>query len=213
MKKIFLLIAAVFFVLSISSARDGFAAIYKYIDKDGVVCFADDLQSVPEKYRVTAVIFSGEMKGEPKLSAKGAETHDEGLSAAPAVRDASSLPAREEKPFSKRLANTIIIMTVLVVMYVVLERLKEVIESSKYHKLVSLARIALSAVAVLYLVFAHVSDVIHGVAGIGKSVEEVKEQSAKKGRNTAKALKTLDALLGSAEKERVASSPASENNE
>ena len=213
MKKIFLISVAALFVLALFLARDGFAALYKYVDKDGVVCYADDLQSVPEKYRAKAAIFSGELKEGPNLTAGREEKQNAMLSAAPAAEDTSSLPAREEKPFSKRLANTIIVMTVLVVIYVVLERLKEVIESIKYDKLVSFARIGLSAAAVLYLVFAHVNDVIHGVAGVGKSVEEAKEQSARKGRNAAKALKTLDALLDSAEQEQGPSSPAPENKE
>jgi hypothetical protein len=213
MKKMFLISVAVIFILSLFLARDGYAALYKYVDKDGVVCFADDLQSVPEKYRPKAVIFSGELKNEPKLTSGQQETHDVMLSASPAVGDASSPPLREKKPFSKRLANTIIVMTVLVVIYVVLERLKEVIESIKYDKLVSVARIGLSAVAVLYLVFAHVNDVVHGVAGVGKSVEQAKEQSASKGRKAAKAIKALDALLESSEKEQGPSSPASENKE
>lgn len=213
MKKIFLISVAVIFVLSLFFARDSFAVLYKYIDKDGVVCFADDLQSVPERYRAKTTILSGELKEGPKLTAGGEEANDVMLSASPAVGDASSPPLREEKPFSKRLANTIIVMTVLVVIYVVLERLKEVVESIKYDKLVSFARIGLSAAAVLYLVFAHVNDVIHGVAGVGKSVEEAKERSATKGKNAAKAIKTLNALLESAEKEQGPSSPASENKE
>ncbi len=213
MKKMFLLAVAAFFVLALFLARDGFAALYKYVDKDGVVCYADDLQSVPEKYRPKAVIFSGELKEGPKLTAGRQETNDEQLSAAPAVGDTSSLPMREEKPFSKRIANTILVMTVLVVVYMVLERLKEVIEYRKYDKIVYLARIGLTAFAVLYLVFAHVNDVVHGIAGVGKSVEQVREQSARKGKNAGEALKTLDALLESAEKEKGASSPASENKE
>jgi hypothetical protein len=135
------------------------------------------------------------------------------LSASPAVGAASSPPLRQEIPFSKRLANTIIVMTVLVVIYVVLERLKEVIESDKYNKIVSVARIGLSAAAVLYLVFAHVNDVIHGVSRAGKSVEQAKEQSARKGRNAAKAIKAMDALFESADKEQGPSSPAPEKNE
>ncbi len=216
MKKMFLISVAVIFIPALFLARDGFAALYKYVDKDGVVCFADDLQSVPERYRAKSIIFSGELKGGPKLTAGREETHDEMLSAAPAVRDYSlpeTAPVREEKPFSRRLANTIIVITVLVVIYVVLERLKEVIESNKYYKIVSVARIGLSAAAVIYLVFAHVNDVIHGVAGVGKSVEQVKEQSATKGKSAAKAIKALDALMESAEKEQGPSSPAPEKNE
>jgi len=212
MKKMFLISVAVIFVLALFLARDSFAVLYKYVDKDGVVCYADDLQSVPEKYRPKAVIFSGELKNEPKLTSGRQETHDVMLSASPAVGDASSPPLREEKPFSKRLANTIIVMTVLVVIYVVLERLKEVVESRKYDKIVPLARIGLSAVAVLYLAFAHVNDVIHGVAGVGKSVEQAKERSATKGKNAAEAIKALDAFLESAEKEQGPSSPAPEKN-
>jgi hypothetical protein len=213
MKKIFLISVAVIFVLGLFLARDSFAVLYKYIDKDGVVCFADDLQSVPERYRAKSIIFSGELKEGPKLTAGREEANDVMLSASPAVGAASSPPLRQEIPFSKRLANTIIVMTVLVVIYVVLERLKEVIESDKYNKIVSVARIGLSAAAVLYLVFAHVNDVIHGVSRAGKSVEQAKEQSARKGRNAAKAIKAMDALFESADKEQGPSSPAPEKNE
>ncbi|HLE42316.1 MAG TPA: hypothetical protein VI956_12520 [Nitrospirota bacterium] len=216
MKKMFLISVAVIFILGIFLVRDSFAVLYKYVDKDGVVCFADDLQSVPERYRPTAVIFSGELKDEPKLTSGHQGAQDEQLSSAPAVPDYSlSAAARadEEKPFSRRLAKTIMIITVLVVLYVVLERLKEVIEYKKYDKIVYLARIGLSAFAVIYLVFAHVNDVIHGVAGVGKSVEQVKERSATKGKNAAKAIKTLNALMESADKEPGPSSPASEDKE
>lgn len=36
--------------------QDSLAAIYKYVDENGNVCFTDSLQAVPEKYREKAII-------------------------------------------------------------------------------------------------------------------------------------------------------------
>jgi hypothetical protein len=50
------------FVLAIvlSAASSSFAAIYKYIDNNGIICFSNDLQSIPEQCRATAKIVSGD---------------------------------------------------------------------------------------------------------------------------------------------------------
>lgn len=202
-----------FFVFCTFTARDSFAVIYKYVDRNGVICYSDDLQSVPETYRPKAVIVSGELKGEPKLTAGREDTHDERFVAAPPVGGASLPTTRKEKPFSRRVANTIIMMTILVVIYVVLDRLKEVIESKNYVKAVHLARIGLTAVAVLYLVFAHVDDVVRAFGAAGTKVEEVKKQSEKKGKNAAKAFKSLDELTEAVYQAQKTPHPESEKKE
>jgi hypothetical protein len=57
--------------LALLFARESFAAFYKYVDDKGVVSFADNLQSVPEKYRATAVVINdGTSDDEAKTATK-----------------------------------------------------------------------------------------------------------------------------------------------
>ena len=67
-------------ILCVLSAGPGFAAIYKYVDKNGTPSFVDSLEAVPEKYRKDAVRVSGRTEGQEKQSGKEAkpETPDEG---------------------------------------------------------------------------------------------------------------------------------------
>jgi hypothetical protein len=52
------------FVLAIvlSDASSSFAAIYKFIDNNGIICFSNDFQSIPEQCRATAKIVSGDQE-------------------------------------------------------------------------------------------------------------------------------------------------------
>jgi hypothetical protein len=56
------------FVIAVvlSAASNSFGAIYKYIDKNGIISFADDLQSIPAQSRATATIVSGEREEQRK---------------------------------------------------------------------------------------------------------------------------------------------------
>jgi hypothetical protein len=44
--------------------QDASSEIYKYKDKNGIECFTDSLQSVPEQYREKAVIIHGQTEKE-----------------------------------------------------------------------------------------------------------------------------------------------------
>ena len=56
------LILVIVLAMVLSATSNSFAAIYKYIDNNGIICFADDLQSIPEQCRATAKIVSGEQE-------------------------------------------------------------------------------------------------------------------------------------------------------
>src|SRR3990170_8794848 len=62
MKKIAILSAVLFVSVGFfaGTVQDCFAATYKFVDKNGQVGFADDLQAVPEPYRATAVLIGGD---------------------------------------------------------------------------------------------------------------------------------------------------------
>jgi len=46
---------AVSFLMSV---RDAMAEIYRYLDDNGIICFADQQEVIPEKYRGRAVVVS-----------------------------------------------------------------------------------------------------------------------------------------------------------
>jgi hypothetical protein len=58
-----IVIIGLVFLFGFLSAQQSSAAIYKYVDKDGLITLVDDLQSVPEEYRASAKIVSGEASG------------------------------------------------------------------------------------------------------------------------------------------------------
>jgi hypothetical protein len=57
-----LLMTGLLLISGLSVTSTAFAAIYKYVDKNGMIYFADDLQSIPAQYRAAAKIVSGEAK-------------------------------------------------------------------------------------------------------------------------------------------------------
>lgn len=91
MKRSFILSAVLIAVVGLFISPYCFAATYRYVDKNGQVGLADDLQMIPEPYRATAVLISGEAKegeGTPgpaaaPAQAAGAGTQQAAVPAAP----------------------------------------------------------------------------------------------------------------------------------
>lgn len=209
MRKMPFLFALTFVMFGLLAARDGFAVIYKYVDKNGVVCYADDLQSVPETYRTKAVIVSGELKEDEKRKAgRPAGMNGENEETATMLaKEHSSSAASVKSPLGVRLSRSLTILAAFVIIYIALGKIREL---ETHERAVSLARITLGAAISLYLVFAHVDDVIHAFSRAGDKVEEVKKQSEQKGEKAAKALKSLDALTEAIQKAQQ-SPPEKEN--
>ncbi len=186
--------------------QEAFAAIYKYVDNDGLVNFADDLQSVPPAYRSTAKIVGGEPEAEGKAvtprnnqtPAPAADVTPKSPSIeAPAPDPEASAPAvsREEKEsFRKKVITSIVVVVSAVFAFIILGIL-----DTDYRKVVSIVRIVLLWGMTIYLIYAHAGDVFHLFGSMGNQIESVQKQSEEKGKKAAKAVKALNALIEQAE--------------
>lgn len=206
MRKFALLFAVLYCFPGLSFVPDSYAAIYKYVDKQGIVCFADDLQSVPEKYRSKAVIVEGEAKEDPEKPQSLAINNDnkaEEQSAANAP--AETLQIRGPRPLSLRLMISAAVSLAALLIFILLTKQAGLKENKKVHAII---RASLISLVSLYLIIAHVKDVmtIFGIAG--KTVNDVQQQSAEKGKRAAQAIKTIDALFEQAQKAQEASHAA-----
>lgn len=191
--------AAIVFVLffclgSTVFVRNSHAAYYKYTDKDGVICFADNLQVIPEQYRAQAVIVETEAKDDEIKAAGGG----------PAVCNTETAPAavagqegKGPRPLSTRLMISGAVGLGALLIFVVISSQAELKENKK---LLSLVRGALMAVVSLYLVVAHTGDVMTIFGAAGKTVEKAQRQSEEKGKKAAQAMKSLNALFEEAQK-------------
>ena len=203
MKKIVILAVVFYCLFATALVPSSRAAIYKYYDKDGIICFANDLQVIPERYRASAVIVKGEAKEEPAKTQTPA--------AVDSVREQPAAPAPEspQKPvahsLSYRLAvsGCVVIASLLVFMII---RRQAALKENK--KMISLIRNALIGMISLYLLIAHGNDVMTMVGRAGSAMDSVQQQSAERGKKAAQTLKKLDVLFDEAQKaEEVKNQP------
>ena len=196
MKKIVIMAVVIHCLFAIVFVSYSMAVIYKYVDKDGNLCFADDLQVIPKQYRAAALIVQEESKDEPakaRIPAAADSGREQSISTT-----AQDIPQKHAVlSFSDRLmiSGCIIIGTILVI-YI----LRNQAALKKNEKLTSIICNALIVITSLYLVIAHVKDAITVVGLAGNSLGNVQQQSAEKGRKAAQAIKKLDALFENAQK-------------
>jgi hypothetical protein len=208
MKKVGMLSAVLFAVLGMVAVQAGFAATYKFIDKNGQVGFADDLQMVPEPYRATAVLISGEAtegqgnsastavpgKPVPALSGLNAQQAPATPAFVPAPSPAAQARPQPEKglPFSLRLAVSIAVVIATILLSVFLDKVGALHGQART---IHILRVSLTWLVVIYLVAAHAKDVWTIFKVAGHQVQSVSAESAKKGEKAAKAIQALDAAM------------------
>jgi hypothetical protein len=178
-----------------------FAAIYKYIDKDGMVYFADDLQSIPPEYRTKAKIVSGEDKEENK-----GQTNQNRQSVQAETKKTEVITGTtSEKPFIEKkegsdsfgrraMVSAIVVVSALFV-FVILRIL-----DADHKKPVAITRVVIIWGVSVFLLYAHAGDVLAVFSSIGSKIENTHQQAQEKGKKAAKAVKALDALLEQAER-------------
>ncbi len=194
MKKICMFFAVVLCLGGMVVVRDSQAAFYKYVDKDGVVCFADDLQVIPEQYRAKAVIVQNESK-DVDVKPAGLEPK---MEAAPSASEAKP-EVRRPRPLSIRLMISAAVGLGAFLIFVVVSRQ---LEEDK--KALSIVRGSLLAGVSIYFIVAHAGDVMTLFGLTGKAVEEVERRSEEKGKKAARAIKSFDALFEEAQKAQKA---------
>ncbi len=207
MKKIVIMIIVLHCLFAIVSVPYSMAAIYKYIDKDGIICFADDLQVIPERYRASAVIVGGESK-EDTAKAQMPTAADSGRE--------QSLSTAQERPqksathsLSYRLTVSGCVIFGSFLVFIIISNQAAV---KKNKKLTSTVRNSLIGIIFLYLLTAHVKDVITIFGMAGNALDNVQQQSEEKGRKTAQAIKKLDGLFDGVQKTGEGKNQPNENN-
>jgi hypothetical protein len=193
MKAFFMLVLVV--VLGFLATSDAFAAIYKYTDKDGMITLADDLQSIPEQYRATAKIVSGEVEEKKKPSL---QTQTPAQSEVKQVAPEPSL-AQEKGPidgikessfFSNRILISVIVVVSALFLFVILGMFDE-----DHKKTIKIIRVVILWGLSIYMLYAHAMDVVHLFSQARGKIEAVQEESAEKGRKTGRKIKELNAVM------------------
>ena len=209
MRITFLFILCLCCVFVFLLAQSSYAAIYKYLDKDGLICFANDLQSIPEQYRATAKIVSGEADQEIRTPPQNQQTSEQ-----PAENGQQASSTALERPgvqqngavfFSKPMLLSTIVVVSAVFAFMILGILKD-----DHKKTVVIARIALLWAVTVYLLYMHAGDAIRLVRTAGSTIEDAKHRSEEKGEKAAKAIKALNELV---QESGQASSPESAEGE
>ena len=192
-------VPGIFLAACLFAAQDGYCAIYKYLDTDGLVNFADDLQSIPVQYRAFAIIVSG--GPEPGAVSAGSSTTpartnmvQKEVIAAGDHQDASvevaSAPEKKRKPFAWRATVSAIIVVTVMFLFTLMRILDH-----DNKKSVAVARVVLLWVMTVYLLYAHVGDVLRAVGLMGDSVQSVRGASEEKGRKAAAAIKSMQQFM------------------
>ncbi len=196
------LVFGVVCVLVLLSVQDSFAAIYKYVDQDGLINFADDLQSVPPQYRATAKIVSGEAQ---EQSLPGPSVHGESKAQAGAVMQepasAEGTVGLNDKQKStgtlaqtgfigKRALTSVIVVVSTIFAFIILGVL-----DTDNKKAVTVVRIVLLWGTTVYLLYAHAGDVVRIFGRMDNEIESIKQQSDEKGKKAARAVKSLNTMV------------------
>jgi len=196
-----LLMLAVVCGLGLLSSENCCAAIYKYVDNEGIINFADDLQSVPEQYRATAKIVSGEAveklpavssrQGQPRMKAGTAAPEPE-PAAAPVVQDEKQKSADASRAagfFGRKAVTSVMVVVSAVFAFIILG-----VFHTDHKKVVAVVRITVLWGTAVYLIYAHAGDVVRVFSAVGNRVDSVQRKSEEKGRKAAKAVKALNSL-------------------
>jgi hypothetical protein len=189
----FMIALVAMFVMFASS--NGFAAIYKYIDENGQVSIADDLQSIPEQYRETAVIVSGAVEEEEQkplyrnLPQKPLETRPVSTALSP-VREPSTVEDIKTSFSMNKVMISLLVVVSAVFAFVVLGIL-----DADHKKSVKIVRVAILWGMSVYLIYAHAGDVGRLFRSTKDNFDSAQQESVEKGEKAAKALKEMNALI------------------
>ena len=184
------------FVLAIvfSATSNSFAAIYQYIDKNGILCFADDLQAIPEQCRATAKIVSGEQEEESKSAIqKQPQVQEEakpGAAASSTEREKVSIGGYVKILFSGRVLISVIVVVSGLFAFVILGIL-----DADHKKGIKIVRLVILWGMSVYLIVAHAGDVVNIFRTIEGKVDAVQRESEEKGKKAAKTMKEINAFI------------------
>jgi hypothetical protein len=178
------------------------AVTYKYTDKAGMLCFADDLQSIPEQYRSQAVLIEGQADEDKPVTTPSGTVVPAVMQPAivtpsteqpePETVSQPLLPVSSDGPLSIRLLITGGLGAGLLLVVALLGRM---LAGERHEQVRTYIRTGATALFLVYLAYAHGRDLLTMVRMAGSAVDEVQRKSAEKGQKAADGIKRLDALF------------------
>jgi hypothetical protein len=195
MKRKALIVPVLVLVLCLAAVSESFAAIYKYVDKQGMISFADNLQSIPQEYRASAVLMGDGQEAVQKTAPTN--TAPEQRTAAP-MRVVPA-PPLQEKPWSdgikKSFFNNRVLISIGVVVSALFAFIILGILNADHKKSIRIVRVVILWGASLYLLVAHAGDVVGLFKSVDSSIDSAKRESEEKGKKAARALKEMNSLM------------------
>ncbi len=192
------------------SVQVSHAAIYKYVDKDGLINFADDLQSIPASLRGTAKVVSGEPEEtSAMIPTKKEQTNVQAGASIPEAAPTAALTAvsaagqEKQRPvesqgktvfFGKRALTSVIFVVSTVFAFIILGILE-----LDNKKIVTVLRVVLIWGMTVYLIYVHAGDVVDLFSTMGDSMQSLQNKSDERGKKAARTIKSLDAIMDQAE--------------
>jgi hypothetical protein len=204
MRTKFLLPFSLCCIFVLLSAQHSYAAIYKYLDRDGLVSITNNLQSIPAQYRASAKVVSDDTDQESHQSIQNPQTPGQSNgnhAQVPVIAHDKVVDTRDESSFfSNRLLLTTIIVVSAGFAFVILGILK-----TDHKKAITVARISMLWAVALYILIAHAGDAVRMIRTVSGTFDDVKHQSEEKGKNAAKAVKAMNKLV-----EQVGETPSTD---
>jgi hypothetical protein len=196
--------ALLFLVLLGFGGRPAFADIYKYVNEQGEISFADNLESVPERYRATVVNVT------PLEDQNQVQQPQTEQPVQPGTRTAQNIASTQERmTFTTRLFMTVVLIFVSIVVLVAINKTGSFKGRAK---VLPAVRIALACLLLVYLVMAHGKDVTILFTMAGNKIGAVKEKQAQRGKKAGEAIKAFNTLMEAAGKQPPPSQEEEQNN-
>jgi hypothetical protein len=191
-KRTVLFVVLVLTVFSALGVREATAVFYRYTDEKGIVNITDNLQVIPEQYRSSAVMVSDGEPERPAVSSKK-KSPEESTAAAPEE------PKQEKhgRSLADRLLLSGCITGVGIAVFIMLGKLYL---PEQHRKFVPKARAAVIIVLSLYLVTAHLGDILRLAGMAWGTVESARDDARDRGKSAAKTVKKIDTILDGAER-------------
>ncbi len=200
MKRHLLFAATLFCMIGILYAGDGFAALYKYSNKDGTIGFTDNLQSVPEESRKTAVLVKTTVQ-KPRNDREDPRHGIDKEDASAAALHPASVPMDGKKAggktrFSIRVLRSLfVILGVAVIMLLISKYLPRYRHGNDLKKVIHAVNGTLIALVSLFVIYSHARDVVTLFTKTGNAIENRKGEAREKGEGAARFMKALDAFF------------------
>jgi len=189
--KIMLFIAAI--LLNVIFIHESFAEVYKYVGKNGTVCFTDDLRSVPVEYREKAIIISEQVKKEESRQSAGRSEENKGTDST-----AGSIEKKEDakenikgviKGFiSSRVFKIIVGIICFLFAFIIVGKISS---SMGYRQIGTILRIGLTLLALLYIFNSYLQEVVNAFTTLKQDVLGVKKQAEEREQKVNKSVNEL----------------------